>query len=303
MADDKKKPDEKITRTKVNIKAKDTDVKLSGRIVAKSILESRELNDIKDHVEATRKLITPKQEVRDFVKEIANDEDFAEVIAMKSTEKNFIKALYERTNLTRAEIIYLFGLHATTFTKWRNEEKWMKKITKKFMDRDKLITILFHGEYNLIEVKKETQEQMEKKYNAFFFKTFRMIEGVLADTVPDKYTLEAIEKSVRLAKMCQEGQFEAYGLAPTTKERTELLNKNKEIELKEREVKALERANDLKIVTENRMDTSNKFDSEEMKQIFIRVISETGIDEDQEEMLLNKLRMLAGETPEKIESK
>lgn len=279
---------------KKTVKIKDTDYELNSKLVSRAILDSKEKQDIDLHVNATRQLLNPSQEVRGFVKEIANDVEYAEVIAIKHTEKEFIKAVYERTDLSRAETLYLFGLNASTFQTWRREEKWVKKTTKKKLDKERLITILFHGEYSVLEVKKENEEDLKKKYNAIYFKVAKMVEGVIAETFPDKYILETYEKAINLIDKCQKGQFEAKNLAPTIKERTDMRNKDKELELKEREVAALEKANDITIVSNNKLNEENMFSPEEMAMIFKRVISENGLDEDIESSLVKKLEQMTG---------
>ena len=284
-----------MARKKIEVNINGTEQKLNSKQVAKAILASKEMKELENHVANTRVLVKPSQEVRDFIVEIANSPDFAEVIAIKHVEKAFIKSLYEKTDMSRAEILYLFAINPNTFTLWRNEEKWIKKSYKKKLDKDRLITLLYHGEYNIIEVKDENEIQMKKKYNAYYYKIAQMTESLLGDSVVDKTTLDAYDKAISIFEKCQKGQYEAKNLAPTIKERTDIKNKAEEMELRKREVEALEKSNNVKVVTQNNLGAENMFTPDEMAKIFKKIISDSSLDDEDKEKLVVKLKSMTGE--------
>lgn len=262
---------------------------LDSKAVANAILGSKELIEQEKVIDERRKQMKIPQTVRPFIIELANDLNYNEVIAVKSREKNFIKAMYEKTDLCKAEIQFLFGIPTSTFNKWYTEERWRKLGNKQILTKDKLIVNLYAGEYNLIHVKKEDSADIKKKYNATYYKLHELAISSIEEAIPNMNLINALSKIVPIINNCYEKQLDVRNISGNARDRESILLKRKELELKEREVSALEKASSIQIVSPTSLEDDNKFTPQDVFRLFERFISEKNLDEETKEELLNAM--------------
>lgn len=268
---------------------------LDSVTVAKSIIESKELQELNAEITQRRERMKVDNSIRDFVREVANDSDLSEIISVKSRERAFIRTVYEKTDIRKSEVMYLFAVHVNTFSTWYKEEGWAKKNNRKIMDKEKLINLLYSGEYDIIRVRKESTMQVKKKYNNYAYKIAELAISSIQGTLPDNNVINALKNVNQILKDCYNMQLDVRDVSNSAKDRELLSIKKQELSLKEREVQALEKASTIKIVSPNEQENKNTFSPYDVVKLFERFISERNIDEDIAKEMIDELANELGE--------
>lgn len=265
---------------------------IDSKSVVKSIIKSRQLEDVEADIAKRRDEMNVEGatlKIRDYLHEIVRDDDLKEVIAVKSMEKSFIKSIYEKTDFNKLEIMYVFAIPHRTFNGWIKDEKWRKLNIKKSYDQKGFIGLLYAGEYNLIHVKKETAQNLKNKYNSIYYKLTEMSTKVLEDAVPDNNLINALHKVMSIVNNGYEKQLDIRGISGNAKDRKMIELKEQELILEERKVKALEDANHIQIVSNDKLE-EDSYNGHDMYSFMEKWLSRRVQDEELRNEILKDAR-------------